>query len=81
LRADFRQPLGQRRLGVTQLQRERDKTLLYAIVQIAFDLAAGVVGGGHDTGAGCAELRAAVGICDRGGDKLGELRHVVLGIG
>ena len=37
------------RLCDPKLQRQRDQPLLGAVVQIAFDLAAGLIGGGNDT--------------------------------
>lgn len=46
-------------LGGPQFKCERDETLLRAVVQIALDAAAGLVGGGDNTGAGGSKLGAA----------------------
>ena len=72
--------LGRTGLGGAQRERERDQPLLRAVVQVALDRRRGLVGRGDQPGAGGGELGAALGVGDRGGDELGELRHARLGL-
>ena len=50
-----------------------DEPLLGAVVEVADDAAAGLVGGGEEARPRGDELVAAVGVGDRGRDQLGEL--------
>src|ERR1700730_1120196 len=54
------------------LERERDESLLRAVVQVTLDAAPGLVGGGDDPGAGRLQLSVRLGIGNRGRDELGE---------
>ena len=78
LRPELDQLGGHRGLGAAQVEGEGDETLLRAVVEIALDAAAGLVGGGDDPGARGAEFGAAVGVGDGGGDELGELLQAAL---
>ena len=81
------QPLGQlagsgrrRRLRLPQLQGEGDQPLLGAVVQIALDAPARLVGGGHDPRPGGGQRGLRLGVGDRGGDQLGEAGQPRLGV-
>ena len=54
--------------------------LLGGVVQIAYDAAAGVVVGRDETGPRGDELVARLGVRDRGGNELGEVRDSRLGV-
>ena len=60
-------PRIRRHLGLrhTKLQRKRDKPLLGAVVQVAFDLAAGLIGGGDDPRARRGKLGIQLGVVER----------------
>src|SRR4051794_20414811 len=49
-----------------------DQLLLDAIVQVAFDTAAGLVGGGDDAGPGGRELRVQLGVVQGDGQLAGD---------
>ena len=67
-------------LGGAQLQAQRDQALLDAVVEVAFDAAARLVGGGDHAGAGGGELGPAHGVRDGGGHELREAHDPGLGI-
>ncbi len=50
-------------------------------LQVALDAAAGVVGGGDDSGSGGGELGATVGVRHRGIGKFGEAGQALFGVG
>ena len=61
-----------RRLRRAQPQRQRDQPLLGAVVQVAFDPAAGVVGGGHDPRPRGGELGIQLGVVEGDGELAGD---------
>jgi hypothetical protein len=63
-------------LGRAHLERERDKPLLRAVVKVALDAPAGLVGGGDDACTRGRELLATLGVRDGRGDELRELAPV-----
>jgi hypothetical protein len=65
--------------GHPQLEAEPHESLLRAVVQVALDPPPLLVAGRHDPGPGGGKLRAAVGVRDRRGHELGELRDARLG--
>ena len=58
-----------------------DEPLLRAVMDVALQASPGLVGGGHDPGPGGCELGLVLGVGDRGGGELGELREALLGAG
>ena len=81
LRVQLVRARGHGRLRRPQLHREGDQPLLGAVVQVALDPAAGVVGRGDDPGPRRGQLGLALGVRDRAGDQLGEARQPRLGVG
>jgi uncharacterized membrane protein len=69
------------RLRRAQPQRQRDQSLLGAVVQIAPDLLAGPVGGGRDPRPRPHELGLCLGVGDRGRGEFGEIGDAGLGSG
>ncbi len=67
-------------LGKAELQGQRHQTLLDAVVEVAFDPAPGLVGGGDHAGAGGGELGLAHGVGDGGGRELREPEDPGLGV-
>ena len=63
---------GHQRLCGAGLQGEGDEFLLGAVVQVAFDAAAGLVGGGDDAGAGGGELGVELGVVQGDGQLAGD---------
>ena len=59
-------------LGGAQVEGEGDQALLGAVVQVAFDAAAGGIGGGHDPRPGGGQGGLGFGVGDRGGGQFGE---------
>ena len=62
----------------TQPPGQRQEALLYAVMQVPLDLAAGRIRGRHDPRAGGDELGPVLRVRDRGRDQIGELRHPLL---
>ena len=74
-------PLGWHRLlGQAKFQSQRDKPLLGSVVNIAFQAASGVVGGGHNPRPRGDQLRAGGRGRNCGRHQLGELDDACLGI-
>ena len=59
-------------LGGAQLQGDRDQALLGAVVQVAFDASAGVIGGGHDALAAGGQVGVELGVVQRDGQLPGD---------
>jgi hypothetical protein len=57
-----------------------DEALLRAVVQVALDPAPALIGGSDDSCARGGQLGAALGIRDRSGDELCEVRQARLGV-
>ena len=64
-----------------EAQGEGDQPLLGAVVQVAFDAAAGGVGGGDDPGAGGGELGVELGVVQGDGELAGDERDRVEPLG
>ena len=60
------------RLCHPKLQRQRHKPLLGTVVQVTFDLAAGLVGGGHDPCARRGKLGIQLCVVERDGELTGD---------
>ncbi len=69
------------RVRKPQLQRQRDESLLGAVVEVALEPAALRVALAHDPRARLDELRACLGALERQCDELGEVVEPALGIG
>jgi hypothetical protein len=67
-------------LGGAQLQNKRDQSLLGAVVQVAFDAAAGLVGGDDDARARGGQLGVGLGIGESGCDQFGEAGQPGFGV-
>ena len=68
-----RRSVGERVPGELERDDRVDEPLLGAVVHVALEAAAGLVGGGDHAGPGCGELRPGVGVRDPDGRELGEL--------
>ena len=68
------------RLRVAQPQRQSDQALLGAVVQVALDPLAHLVGGGDDPGARGGHFGPCLGVGDRGRHQLSESGKPRLGI-
>jgi hypothetical protein len=80
LAPEVAEPRRDRRLGGAQRERERDKPLLSAIVQVVLDPPARLVRGGHHPGPGGRQLREVLGVGNCGRDKLCERGETRLGV-
>jgi hypothetical protein len=49
-------------------------------VQVPFDATPSLIGGGHDPGTRCGQLRLVLGVGEGGGDQLGEVGQPRLGV-
>ena len=74
-------PARHRLVGDVERHDRVDESLLRAVVQVADDATALVVGGRHDPRPRGGEVRAGLEVGDRGRDQLGELRHPRFGVG
>ena len=72
--------VGQRAARELERDDRVHEPLLGAVVQVALDPAARIVGGLDDPAPRCRELGGALGVRDRGCDQLGELRDARLGV-
>ena len=73
--------LGGCRRRRTQPEGQRDEALLGAVVQVLLDPPTGLIGCRYDPRTGGDELGPVLCVGDRGGDEVGELRHLLLGAG
>jgi hypothetical protein len=63
-----------------QPKAQRNQPLLGAVMQVAFQTAARIIGGRHDADARGDQLVAGGGIGDRGRDQIGEIGHAPIDI-
>ena len=69
-----------RSLGGAEFESQGDEPLLSAVVQIAFEAAPGVIAGCDNPGARSGELRAGLGVGDRGRCQVREVPDPLLGV-
>jgi hypothetical protein len=75
-------PGGHRHTGAAaEAQREGDQPLLGAVVQVAFDAAAGGIAGSDDPGAGGDEFGVELGVVQRDGELAGDVAQQAFQIG
>ncbi len=69
------------RLRARELERQRHQALLDAVVEVALEAPARLVGGGDQPGARGHQLGAGLGVRDRGFEQLREPGHPLFGVG